>query len=125
MKKLFFILLSVLFSAILQSSIYSDSGTHETVVIKGSYQGEGGVERGLFVNVDVTILWDIDQIEVSYDGITSPCIYVVDSYGNIVSCIAIQSSSSIEYIPTPTAKGIYRIVIWSNQYYGEGTFTVK
>ena len=102
-----------------------DSETHEIVHIKVSSQGRGEVDRGIFQNGNAWYSSDMSIIQVEYDGIESPNIYVLAPNGTIWGTESTCGSSAIISIQAPTLPGLYALVIMADNYYGEGYFTVE
>lgn len=61
-------------------------------------------------------------IEVKYYGIGTPVVYVLDEYGNIVSCNSGILNKVIVYVPT--VEGLYQILVQSDTYSGVGEFYI-
>ena len=102
-----------------------DSETHEVIHVKASSQSRGEVDRGNFQNVNAWYSSDMSVIQVEYDGIESPNIYVLAPNGTIFSADSTYGSSAIISIQAPTLPGIYALVIMADNYYGEGYFAVE
>ena len=128
MKKLRVILCLVFYasmSLLVPTNLLGDSYTHETVHIKADYQGHGQVDRSNSLYVYEFIIRELGSIELEYNGLDSPDIYIVDSNGQIITWVQTNAYSSTEHLSVPTNPGKYAIIICSDNYYGEGVFTVN
>lgn len=96
----------------------------EDIRIKELYQSEGVVDRGIFTPVSAALIKTGNVIEVCYSGLSNPSIYIIDSFGLVVSQIRPCSGSSVEHIPTPPDAGVFTLVIIAEAYYGHGIFTI-
>ena len=102
-----------------------DSETHEVIHVKASSLSRGEVDRGNFQNVNAWYSSDMSVIQVEYDGIESPNIYVLAPNGTILGTESTCGSSAIISIQAPTLPGLYALVIMADNYYGEGYFAVE
>lgn len=123
-SKLLSFAICMMFCTGVMATNLQNSETHEFVHIKASSQNRGEVDRGNFQNVSTWYSSDMNVIQVKYDGIESPNIYVIAPNGAIFSAESTYGSSAIISIQAPTRSGIYALVIMADNYYGEGYFTV-
>lgn len=112
-------------SLLVPTNLLGDSYTHETVHIKADYQGHGQIDRSISLYVYAFIIRELGSIELEYNGLDSPDIYIVDSNGQIITWVQTNAYSSTEHLSVPTNPGKYAIIICSDKYYGEGVFTVN
>lgn len=102
-----------------------DDAVPESIRIRRSVM-TNDIDREGFSSVNACFWRGINQIELSCSGIGTAEIYVVDSSDKIVGYDVIDSSiNNSLFIDTPHASGVYTLIIWSEKYYGEGTFTIN
>ena len=83
------------------------------------------VERSLPAYVEAVIDYDMQIIEMTCYGLSQAEVYIVDSLGQIFSTRTINSDTDPSVVlEAPTAPGTYWLVIMSDNYYGEGEFSV-
>lgn len=95
----------------------------EILVVGSTQQTE--IMRDISYNVRAYINYDSELLELECYGIGDADIYIVDSKDQVVDQMTMFDGTSIAFIPVPEVAGNYVLVIWSEEYYGEGMFTVE
>ncbi len=98
--------------------------SRKEIIVVGSTQ-HTDIMRDISYNVRAYINYDSDLLELKCYGIGDADIYIVDSKDQVVDQMTMFDGTSIAFIPVPEVAGNYVLVIWSEEYYGEGMFTVE
>lgn len=80
-------------------------------------------DRDTHFNVQVYLYGDSLSIEANSIGLAE--VFIVDAWSKVVGYDIYNSETGFLSINTPYLAGIYTIVICSDIYYGEGTFTIE
>ena len=64
-------------------------------------------------------------LEIEFDGIGQPVVYVLDQCNNIVCFTYADRLSNYVCINLPRGAGYYRLIIQSPEYYGEGAINLQ
>lgn len=80
-------------------------------------------DRDTHSNVLVYLYEDFLTVEASSIGVAE--LFIVDAWGKVVGYDIYNSETGFFSINAPYLPGIYTIVICSDIYYGEGTFTIE
>lgn len=82
------------------------------------------IMRDISSTVNAYINYDLSILELECYGIGDADVFVVDSNNQIVEQIIVFEGIHTAFIPLPEKYGNYVLVIWSDNYYGEGTFQI-
>lgn len=82
-------------------------------------------DRDLFPDAQATMYYAQKLIEIQMFELGETQIYVVDSFGRVVFEELVDGNNNIATFEAPEKPGSYTLVIWSANYYGEGTFCIR
>lgn len=82
------------------------------------------IMRDLSSSVNAYINYETGFLELECYGVGDANVYVVDSNNQTVEQMIVFDGTHAAFIPMPEESGNYVLVIWSNNYYGEGIFTI-
>lgn len=82
-------------------------------------------DRDLFPDAQATMYYAQKLIEIQMFELGETQIYVVDSFGRVVFEELVDGNNNIATFEAPEKPGSYTLVIWSSNYYGEGTFCIR
>lgn len=84
------------------------------------------IDRDVFASVSAWYDAEADVVELECYDIKNADVYIVNTYGDIVSSGSFDSTFNSYYVlDVPEQAGIYWLVIDSPVLYGEGIFEVK
>ncbi len=122
MKKLLLIILAIIFCQFGHSSNLSFTDK-EKIDIEEQPKGELEKDRSIKF-IECYISRTENYLELEHSGIGSPIITILDNNGEIVSRNSASCISDRVIINLPQLEGIYRVIIQSYIYYGEGVFYI-
>lgn len=74
--------------------------------------------------VSVELIESMHLIRVQHLGIGDGEVSIYDQNNQLVDQILFYSGTFMDYISTPSQSGSYKLVIWSDRYYGEAYFKI-
>ena len=121
MKHLSIALMSIACFLLSVTAGADDSNRTKLTVRNESFTGtnSGEVYRGLCYDVTLELIVDAHLIEISHFGIGDAEVYLLDRQGHVAEQITIREDSPKDYLDVPARYGNYKVVIWSDVYYGE------
>lgn len=82
-------------------------------------------DRSVSIYVAAYYLPEQSKIELYHDGIGDAEVYILDAMNQSLSQESVYADDFVDYISVTDTPGIYYIIISSDTYYGEATFTVQ
>lgn len=82
-------------------------------------------DRSVSIYVAAYYLPEQSKIELYHDGIGDAEVYILDTMNQSLSQESVYADDFVDYISVPDTPGIYYLIISSDTYYGEATFTVQ
>lgn len=121
-----FSLLFIFFSLYDTNAIADSKTTRIRIEISQNPQSLKPIRRDAFVSVSAWYDAEADVVELECYDIKNADVYIVNTYGDIVSSGSFDSTFNSYYVlDVPEQAGIYWLVIDSPVLYGEGMFEVK
>lgn len=123
MKQLIIFALVLLASTLSVDYAYGDTPEYAPKHVIIRERGTLIEDRSSLSDVQVCLYGNILQIESTSIGDAD--IYIVDSWGNVLAYDRLDVNVGHLMMSAPDSAGSYTIVIWSDIYYGEGSFTIE
>lgn len=125
MKKLLFILLLVALTKLCYATpfLHPDDPEIEKIEIAERPTTEPKNDRSISM-VECTFNRSLKLIDVEYDGIGLPVVFILDQNDNIVCYQVANNTANHVSLILSLNEGCYRIVIHSSKYFGEGSFNI-
>lgn len=101
------------------------SETREKITIREKRLSNTGKRDRNIILVDAYFLSEQSKIELYHDGIGDAEVYILDAMNQSLSQESVYADDFVDYISVPDTPGIYYLIISSDTYYGEATFTVQ
>lgn len=124
MKRIVIVLLALMFGVSLMEANDS-SETREKITIREKRLSNTGKRDRNIILVDAYFLSEQSKIELYHDGIGDAEVYILDAMNQSLSQESVYADDFVDYISVPDTPGIYYLIISSDTYYGEATFTVQ
>lgn len=124
MKRIVIVLLALMFGVSVMDANDS-SETREKITIREKRLSNTGKRDRNIILVDAYFLSEQSKIELYHDGIGDAEVYILDAMNQSLSQESVYADDFVDYISVPDTPGIYYLIISSDTYYGEATFTVQ
>lgn len=126
MKRIVIVLLALMFGvSVMDANDSSETREKITIREKRLSNAGKGYARSILFPVAAYYLPEQSKIELYHDGIGDAEVYILDAMNQSLSQESVYSDDFVDYISVPDTPGIYYLIISSDTYYGEATFTVQ
>lgn len=126
MKHLFITFISVLCLLCSVGANAEDNDRTKLTIKNESFTGikTGEIYRDLSYYVSVTLIAKEHLLEILHYEIGDGGVYLLDGDNQVVDEISIFEGAPIDLLEVPDQSGYYKLVIWSDLYYGEAYFQI-
>ena len=126
MKRLIIVFMSILCLLLSATANADDNNRTRLTIQNESFTGNksGEVYRSLYYNATIVLIASKHLIEILHFGIGDAEVYLLNHNNQVVEQVTIYEGASNDYLDIPAQSGNYKLVIWSNDYYGEAYFKI-